>query len=228
LRAFAEFESWFFFKPAKDDFRFMNFEVIAMAATVVSLPPNNITETVDFVRRLASMMAGGRNADMLVQAAAMIDALARRAMAAEQLFHQLQDESARNVEQRQVAEIATDKLTTEVDALKAQLAESAWGAETERTRFTEEARRLQALAEDADARLARANAELAELRVSFAALGDSVVVAPVETLRLARTQFDHLAEAFARSGDVTSQTICEIGGCAIDQAIGSETPSKRA
>jgi len=199
-----------------------------MPATVVSLPPNNTAETVDFLRRLASMMAGGRNADMLSQAAAMIDALARRAMAAEALLHQQQDDSAANADLRQIAEIASDNLMAEVEALKTQLAESAWRAETERTRFSEEARRLRALAEDAEARLARVNAEFAELRASYDARGENVVMVPVETLRLARLQFDHLASSFAQCGDVISQTICEIGGCAIDSALAGEAPPKRA
>jgi hypothetical protein len=199
-----------------------------MSATIVSLPPNSTAETVEFLRRLAGMMAGGRNAEMLLQAAAMIDALARRAMTAEQLFHQQQDDSATNADLRQIAEIASDKLMAEVDALKTQLAESAWRAETERTRYSEEARRLRALAEDAEARLARVNAEFAELRATFDARGENVVMVPVETLRLARVQFDHLALSFAKGGDVISQTICEIGGCAIDSALAGEAPLKRA
>jgi hypothetical protein len=116
----------------------------------------------------------------------------------------------------------------EVDALKAQLSDSAWRAETERTRFTEETRRLQALTADSDARLAKVNAEFAELRASFESLGDSVVMVPVETLRLARIQFDHLAQSFAKSRDIISLTICEIGGCAIDQAIASKKPGTQA
>jgi hypothetical protein len=46
--------------------------------------------------------------------------------------------------------------------------------------------------------------------------------------RLARVQFDHLALSFAKGGDVISQTICEIGGCAIDSALAGEAPLKRA
>ncbi len=198
-----------------------------MPATIVSLPSNGITETVDFLRRLSSMMAGGRNAEMLLQAAAMIDALTRRAVTAEQLYHEQQDKSARNLEFRQVAEIAADRLMAEMKVLKVQLADSAWRAESERSQLADEVRRLQALADDAEARLARADAELAELRGSLAPLADTVVMAPIETLRLARDQFDHLALSFAKDGDIVSQTICEIGGCAIDQALAAGKPAKQ-
>ena len=43
-------------------------------------------------------------------------------------------------------------------------------------------------------------------------------------LRLARTQFDFLSAGFARKGDVISQTMSEIGGFAIDQALTVKKP----
>jgi hypothetical protein len=42
------------------------------------------------------------------------------------------------------------------------------------------------MAEDAQARLAKVNAELDELRTPFAELSDTVVAVPTEQLRLAR------------------------------------------
>jgi hypothetical protein len=205
------------------------FQAISMSATVVSLPPNGIAESIDFLRRLASMMSGGRNAEMLLQAAVHIEQLGRRALSAEQLFHAEQQESAENAELRQAAELAADRLTVEVDALKAELVAHARLAEAEHLRLaeetaelTEETQHLAARVEDAEARLARANAEIAQLRSALEARGDSTVAVPVHTLRLARAQFSHLAQGFARSGDLISQTICEIGGCAIEQAIAGE------
>jgi hypothetical protein len=44
-------------------------------------------------------------------------------------------------------------------------------------------------------------------------------VVPVQSLQLARDQFDFLAKGFARSGDVISLTICEIGAQAIEKAL---------
>ena len=207
------------------------FQAISMSATVVSLPPCGIAETLDFLRRLASMMAGGRNAEMLLQAATHIETLGRRALSAEQLFHAEQEENAENAALRQVAELAAGRLTVEVDGLKAELLTHARLAEAEHLRLAEETEhlseetlRLNVLVEDAEARLAKANAEIEGLRSALTARSAAVVAVPVHTLRLARAQFNHLAHGFARSGDLISQTICEIGGSAIDQAIaGHET-----
>lgn len=202
-----------------------------MSATVVSLPPSGIAETLDFLRRLASMMSGGRNAEMLLQAAAHIETLGRRALSAEQLFHAQQEESAANAELRQLAELAAGHLIVEVDGLKTELVAHARLAEAEHTRLAAEARELTedtqhltALVEDAEARLARAHAEIAGLRDALDARSASMVAVPVHTLRLARAQFNHLAQGFERSGDLISQTICEIGGCALDQALTDGAP----
>jgi len=74
--------------------------------------------------------------------------------------------------------------------------------------------------------LAGANAVFAGLGRGLAARDAAMVAVPIHTLRLARAQFNHLAHGFARSGDLISQTICEIGGSAIDQAIaGHEDPA---
>lgn len=192
-----------------------------MSATVVSLPTNTTAETLDFLRRLASMLKGGRSGEMLLQAASMIEQLSHRAISAEQLYHAQQEESTRNVETRTVAEIAADRLLSEVDVLKARLVASTRQAEIERDQFAGEARRLVALAQDAEARLAQLNAELDELHQAAETPKTDVdlVTVPAQPLRLARAQFDFLADGFARSGDVISQTICEIGRCAIDQAL---------
>jgi chromosome segregation ATPase len=201
-----------------------------MSVTAFSLPPAENSETVDFLRRLASMMSGGKNAEMLLSAASMIETLTERAMTAERLHGEQQDASERTNELREVAEIAVENLSSEVDLLKAQLteaarqaeidqAEAARRAEIERAAFAEKTLQLSAMVEDAENRFAKANAELDELRTPFAELSHTVVAVPIEQLRLARAQFDFLADGFAKNGDVISQTICEIGRCAIEQAL---------
>jgi chromosome segregation ATPase len=199
-----------------------------MSVTAVSMPPDENAETVDFLRRLASMMSGGKNAEMLLGAASMIEALASRAMTAERLCSEQQDEREKSNELRQVAEIAADNLNSEIASLKAQLAEAARQAEIDRAFFAEEEHRLSTKAEDAEARLAKVNAELDDLRTPFAELSDTVVAVPTEQLRLARAQFDFLADGFARNGDVISQAICEIGRCAIEHALAGSEPARES
>ena len=200
--------------------------LIAMTATAVSLPSHENSETVDFLRRLASMMSGGKNAEMLLGAAGIIEALTDRAVTAERLCGEQRDERDSNHQWRDAAEIAVQNLNSEAAALRARLAEAARQAEIDRASFAEEAHRLSARAEDAESRLAKVNAELDELRTPFAELSDTVVVVPTEQLRLARAQFDFLADGFAKDGDVISQTICEIGRCAIEQALAGNKPTK--
>ena len=197
-----------------------------MTATAVSLSPHENSETVDFLRRLASMMSGGKNAEMLLGAAGIIEALTDRAVTAERLCGEQRDERDSNHQSRDAAEIAVENLNSEAAALRARLAEAARQAEIDRASFAEEAHRLSARAEDAESRLAKVNAELDELRTPFAELSDTVVAVPTEQLRLARAQFDFLADGFAKNGDVISQTICEIGRCAIEQALAGNKPAK--
>jgi chromosome segregation ATPase len=128
-----------------------------MPATALSVPTDSTTETVDFLRRLASMMSGGRNAEMLQAAASAIETLSRRASAAEALVHDHQDEHARSQEQREVAELAADNLLAELNALKAHLAQSHDQAETE----------IAALKAELADRQQHAEAEIASLRLQL-------------------------------------------------------------
>jgi chromosome segregation ATPase len=196
-----------------------------MSATALSLPPNENSEIDDFLRRLASMMSGGKNAEMLLAAAGMIEALTSRAVTAERLCSEQQEQHERNNELREAAEIAADNLHAEIESLRAQLAETVRQAESDRASFAEKTLRLSAMTEDAEDRFAKANAELEELRTPFAELSHTVVAVPINQLRLARAQFDFLADGFAKNGDVISQTICEIGRCAIEQTLAGTAPA---
>jgi ribosomal protein L16 Arg81 hydroxylase len=208
---------------------------MSMPAPVYSPSPNPHQETVDFLRRLSSMLTGGRNGEMVQEAASLIETLSLRATSAEQRYHEQQEDHARNLELREVAELASDNLIAEVDALKAeiellkaQLADRISQAETDRNWFAEETLRAQAQAELAQEQLAAANAELEEMRKPLPpdTLDDSIAVVPLQSLQLARAQFDHLAEGFARQGDVVSQTICEIGARALDKALADNEPGR--
>jgi hypothetical protein len=208
---------------------------MSMLAPVYSPSSNPHQETVDFLRRLSSMLTGGRNGEMVQEAASLIETLSLRATSAEQRYHEQQEDHARNLELREVAELASDNLIAEVDALKAeiellkaQLADRISQAETDRNWFAEETLRAQAQAELAQEQLAAANAELEEMRKPLPpdTLDDSVAVVPLQSLQLARAQFDHLAEGFARQGDVVSQTICEIGARALDKALADNEPGR--
>ena len=205
-----------------------------MSVTASSLPPNENQEIIDFLRRLASMLTGGRNGEMLQQAASIIETLTHRAIAAEQLCLNEQEEHAKSRELREAADRSAETLRAEIMSLTAQLTETTRQAESERSFFAEETHSLQARVQDADAELAKAGAELAkaraeleELREPVTGIDDSIAIVPVDSLQLARTQFDFLAAGFAKTGDVISQTICQIGACAIDKALADNVPAEK-
>jgi hypothetical protein len=218
----------------------------SMPAPAFALASSAHQEVVDFLRRLSSMLTGGRNAEMLQEAANMIETLSRRTAGAEHLLQEQQEEHARNLELREVAELASDNLMSEIASLKAQFGaeiaalteklEQAWTeldetrqrAETDRNWFAEETLRAQAAAELAQEHLAVRNAELEELRKPPPpeTLDDSIAVVPAKSLHVARSQFNYLAEGFAAKGDLVSQTICQIGASALEQALAGSHPAK--
>jgi hypothetical protein len=196
-----------------------------MSATVVPLPPNRSSETVDFLRRMASMVSG-RNGEMLLRAATLIESLAQRAMTAERLFHEQQEESTRSSELRQAAELASDAMVGQIEALRAQLAEVTAAAAAERAAFDAERGKLISLMQSAESHIGRLTSDLETLRASVDSYNETVVAVPIEVLRLARTQFDMLSDGFARKGDVISQAMSEIGGFAIDQVLTTTTKDR--
>ncbi|MCK1717974.1 hypothetical protein [Bradyrhizobium sp. 141] len=189
-----------------------------MSATVIPLPPNSSSETIDFLRRMASMVSG-RNGEVLLRAASLIESLAQRAMSAERLYHEQQVESTRNAELREAAELASDAMVGQIKGLRAQLAEVTAAAAAERAAFDAERGKLIGLMQNAESHIGKLTAELDSLRASVDSFNETLVSVPIEVLRLARTQFDYLSSGFARRGDVISQAMSEIGGFAIDQAL---------
>jgi chromosome segregation ATPase len=189
-----------------------------MSAKVVPLPPNSSSETTDFLRRMASMVSG-RNGEMLLRAASLIESLTQRAMTAERLYHQAQEESTRNAERHEAAELASDAMVGQIAALRTQLAEVTAAAAAERAAFDAERGKLLGLMQHAEGHIGKLTSELETLQASVDSFNETVVSVPIEVLRLARTQFDFLSAGFARKGDVISQAMSEIGGFAIDQAL---------
>ncbi|OKO90025.1 hypothetical protein AC629_05220 [Bradyrhizobium sp. NAS80.1] len=185
-----------------------------MSATVVPLPPKSSSETTDFLRRMASMVSG-QNGEMLLRAAALIESLTKRAMSAERLFHEQQEENKRLVKLRE----GTELVVAQIETLRKQLADVTSAAATERAAFDAERGRLLGLMQDAESHISKLTGELETLRASVDSFNETAVSVPIEVLRLARTQFDFLCDGFARNGDPISQAISEIGGFAIDQAL---------
>jgi hypothetical protein len=205
-----------------------------ISATVLPLPTNGphdtadppADSTVEFLRRLAAMMSGGHNAEMLLEAADTLETLQRRAAAAERLSATRGSELAHCIALRELAEGEADDLMAEVDALKEQLEHTADEAERSRILFVDETLRLHALAEDSHARLLTMITERELLQASAVVAERTRLATQMQALLVARAQFDMLADGLAKRGDVVAQTIATIGGCAVDQALvgGAQAP----
>lgn len=198
-----------------------------MSATVVPLPPNSASATTDFLRRMASMVSG-RNGEMLLRAAALIESLTQRAMSAERLFHEQQEENKRLVKLREATELTSDVMVGQIETLRAQLADVTAAPVAERAAFDAERDKLLGLMQHAESHIGKLTTELDTLRASVDAFNETVVSVPIEVLRLARTQFDYLSSGFARKDDPISQAMSEIGGFAIDQALTAKKPADNA
>ena len=164
-----------------------------MSATVVPLPPNSASETTDFLRRMASMVSG-RNGEMLLRAAALIESLAQRAMSAERLFHEQQEENKRHAELHEAAELASDAMVKpDRRRCERSLQGSTAAAAAERAAFDTERGKLLGLMQHAESHIGKLTTELDTLRASVDSFNETVISVPIEVLRLARTQFDHLS-----------------------------------
>ena len=112
------------------------------SATVLPVPldgPYEATDpTIEFLRRLAGMMSGGHNAEMLLAAAATIETLRQRVTDAERSCETHESELAHCIALREIAEHGANELAAEVEALKEQLEHTADEAERSRIRFARE------------------------------------------------------------------------------------------
>ena len=71
---------------------------------------------------------------------------------------------------------------------------------------------------------AEAETLIPKVKAAVDHFNETLIAVPIEMLRLARTQFNYLSDGFASSGDVILQTMSEIGGFAIEQALTGKRP----
>ena len=75
-------------------------------------------------------------------------------------------------------------------------------------------------ANEAEQQLLKERSRCADLEAQLAALSrDDHVHAPIAVLRLAASQFESLAAAFEKSGNVVSQAMCSASASTLDRAL---------
>jgi hypothetical protein len=78
-------------------------------------------------------------------------------------------------------------------------------------------------ANDAEEQLLKERSNCARLEAQLAALSrDDHVQVPVSILRLAAAQFESLADAFEKSGNVVSQAMCSASASTLERALESK------
>lgn len=202
----------------------MSVEAIINDVMPIPAGAGDSAEIVGFLRRFSNLISTGDNAGNLRRAAALILSLTSRASEAERSLAEQRETSTKYIEMCAAFELLVDRLTSEAAMLSTQLEQQAQEALIERSRFTEESEHLSGCVEQAEAQLAAANADIDELRSKLAHADDTLATVPIASLRAIRTQFESLADEFAKRGDVVSQVMSDIGRCAIDQAIRDATP----
>jgi len=68
-------------------------------------------------------------------------------------------------------------------------------------------------------RAEEAETRLAAIQDMPPAMGLGAIAVPLSTLKVAKAQFEALAQAFERSGNIVSQAMCEASASSLDRAI---------
>ena len=181
------------------------------------------------MERFSDLMSTGSNSENLLRAARLLEAYVGLARESSELLRVERIRGDTISELRKTLEAKIAGLEAEVADLKSQLSEQ----RLKLNQATIEAERNQNdllhRAEEAEAALAALQSEVARTTP-----GDTHVLVPAATLRSAKAQFESLAHAFEKSGNIVSQVRCEASATNLERAIvdagagGSEDRSKHA
>jgi hypothetical protein len=184
-----------------------------MTEPVPALPtPAETTEILRFLRRFADLMSTGSNSDNLLRAAETLEAHADLLKETRELLGVERIRGDAGAETRKALEARIGALGQEILALKSSLAEQRSStdnivAEMER-RQSEFLRRAE-----------EAEGHLTAVRQAPLALPSGAIAVPVSTLQVAKAQFESLAAAFEKSGNIVSQARCEASASHLERVI---------
>lgn len=192
-----------------------------MTALHFPTAPASVTtevESVAFLRRFADVMSGGANAARLEQAAEAIESLCERLAGALELARQEAELRATYQSLSEAAESTAGQLTSEIAGLKQQLAVQLQQQRLMQEHLVEANRGLLDRLSQSEAELQSRCSDLSAAQAELERLRSSML-APHETMRAAREQFQSLADECERRGDVISRVMCEVGMSLIDRTM---------
>ncbi|WP_298261877.1 hypothetical protein [Bradyrhizobium sp.] len=165
-----------------------------------------------FLHRFADLMSNGSNAENLLGAAKMLEAHIDLLKETEALLRIERTRGDAYAEVRRALEERIGAFGHEILALRSGLAEQKARSELTVAELERRQAEFMQRAEEAEARLAA-------LQAASPAIAFGSIAVPLSTLRVAKAQFEALAHAFERSGNVVSQVMCEASASSLDCAI---------
>jgi hypothetical protein len=184
-----------------------------MTDLISTLPTPDVTaDSLRFLRRFADLMSTGSNSDNLLRAATTLEAQADLLKETRELLGVERIRGDANVETRKALETRINEFEHEILALKSKLAEQ----QSHSDQIVAELERRQGefllRAEEAEARLAA-------IEAAPPAIPLGAIAVPLSTLRVAKAQFESLAAAFEKSGNIVSQVRCEASASHLERVI---------
>ncbi len=170
------------------------------------------THILRFLHRFADLMSNGSNAENLLGAARMLETQIDLLKQTDDL---LRIERARVDASTEVSRRLEERigvLNREILGLKSALAEQRARSEITVAELERRQSEFMQRAEEAESRLAA-------LQAIPPAIPFGSIAVPLSTLRVARTQFESLARAFEKSGNIVSQVMCEASASSLGRAI---------
>jgi hypothetical protein len=190
-------------------FSFLDF----MTEPISTLPtPDETADSLRFLRRFADLMSTGSNSDNLLRAATTLEAQADLLKETSELLQVERIRGDANAETRKALEARIGELEHEILALKSGLAEQ----QSQADEIVAEMERRQG---EFLWRAEQAEAHLAAIEAAPPAIPLGSIAVPLSTLRVAKAQFESLAAAFEKSGNIVSQVRCEASASHLDRVL---------
>jgi hypothetical protein len=170
------------------------------------------TEVLRFLHRFADLMSIGSNSDNLLRAARMLETHADLLKETRELLQVERIRGDASAEIRKTLEVRIGESEDEIFALKTELAKQQSSANEIIAEMGQRQSELLQRTEEAEAGLAAAEGAPPAVPFGFIAI-------PLATLRVARAQFESLARAFEKAGNIVSQVMCEASASSLERAI---------
>jgi hypothetical protein len=174
--------------------------------------PAETANILRFLQRFADLMSNGANSENLLCAARMLQAHIDRLNETRELLEAERARGDASAEVRKALEARAGSFEAEILTLTSKLAEQRSRSELVLAEMERRQSEFLQRAEEAEARLA-------ELQAMPPAVASGSVAVPLSTLRAAQAQFEALAQAFEKSGNIVSQVMCEASATSLDRAI---------